>query len=46
MVLNKDELINITGSGFKAGFLVIIGGIITLIIGAIDGYLRPLQCNK
>lgn len=46
MALNKEELVNITGGGAKYGIWAAIGGVITLIIGIIDGYLRPLSCNK
>ena len=47
MVLKKDNLINIIGGGanrFTWGIL--IGGLVTLITGMIDGYFRPLKCNK
>jgi len=47
--ITNDELINISGGG-KKSLLGIIGvalGVIgTLIAGIIDGYLRPLTCNK
>ena len=46
MELSKDELMNIYGGSAKVGFLILIGGILTLIVGIIDGYLRPLKCNK
>lgn len=47
MVLKKDNLINIIGGGanrFTWGIL--IGGLVTMITGMIDGYFRPLKCNK
>lgn len=44
MHLTNNELINITGGGF--GWLAGIGAAITFIFGVIDGYLRPLKCNK
>jgi hypothetical protein len=45
MILLKDEeLINIHGGGF--GFFVAIASLITFAIGVIDGYVRPLKCNK
>lgn len=47
MVLKNDDLINIIGGGanrFTWGIL--ISGLITLITGMIDGYFRPLKCNK
>ena len=47
--ITKNELITIYGGG-KTGLWGIIGvaiGVIgTLIAGIIDGYLRPLTCNK
>lgn len=45
MVLNEEELVSITGGAIKATALAIIGGVVTFIIGVIDGYLRPLKCN-
>lgn len=47
MTLSKDELIEIRGgkvSRYSLAFF--IGGLITLITGMVDGYLRPLSCNK
>ena len=47
MVLNKDELINLEGgkiSKYTIGF--VIGSFISILAGAIDGFLRPLACNK
>ena len=44
--MNKEELINIKAGVSK---VFIIGGIcvaISFLIGVIDGYLRPLSCNK
>ena len=46
MELSKIELANIYGGGFKYGIAIAIGAAITFIIGVIDGYLRPLKCNK
>ena len=46
MVLSNKELNLIQGGGFKVGWLAAIGGFITLVVGIIDGYLRPLSCNK
>jgi hypothetical protein len=42
--LENKELENIRGGGF--GFLIGIGAFITFLIGVIDGYVRPLKCNK
>lgn len=46
MELTKQELYQTTGGAKKLTFGVIIGGVITLIIGIIDGYFRPLKCNS
>ena len=46
MVLNDNELNNVYGGGVKLGWYAAIGGFITLVVGIIDGYLRPLSCNK
>ncbi len=45
MVLENKELMSISGGGFKYGIAAIVGGIITFLIGVVDGYLRPLSCN-
>ena len=45
-ILNDKELKEVRG-GFKAKALWIgIASFITFIIGAVDGYMRPLSCNK
>ena len=41
--ISKNELMNINGGGLGLGLL--IGGLVTFIIGVIDGYIRPLKCN-
>ena len=46
MVLQNDELNNITGGGVNYGVLAVIGGVVAFLIGVVDGYLRPLACNK
>ena len=46
MVLETEELSNITGGGISYGIFAVIGGAIAFVIGVIDGYLRPLSCNK
>ena len=42
--LNDKELMTING-GFGIWFGVAIGAGITFLLGAIDGYVRPLRCN-
>lgn len=46
MELNNKELIQIIGGGKNVSFGILIGGIVTILIGIIDGYLRPLKCNS
>lgn len=46
MELNNQELYQIEGGASKFAIGLTIGGIITLLIGIVDGYLRPLKCNK
>ena len=43
--LEKEELMNISGGGYKWGLGALIAGGVTFIIGLIDGLLRPLKCN-
>ena len=45
MKLDKRELKDISGGGWSIGAGLLVGGIITFIIGLIDGYVRPLACN-
>ena len=44
--IKKQELKNIYGGGFNLGIAAIIVAGITFIIGLLDGYVRPLACNK
>lgn len=43
--LNNTELMTIKG-GFSIAILLGIGGAITFVIGVVDGFIRPLKCNK
>lgn len=44
--MDEDELLDTKG-GISKGILIGgIGVIISFIIGFIDGYSRPLSCNK
>ncbi len=47
MVLDSESLYNIVGGAAtnKIGIGLIITTIGTIIIGIIDGFLRPLKCN-
>lgn len=41
--LNKKELMKVNGGGIGLGLL--IGAGIVFLIGAVDGFVRPLKCN-
>lgn len=45
-MLKKEELMKINGGGFSLSLGVILGGILTFVIGIFDGYTRPLACHK
>ncbi len=46
MVLTNEELMYVTGGAVKLSVWAIVGGVITFVIGVVDGYLRPLACNR
>ncbi len=47
MELSKNELNEIVGGGdFNYKLATLIGTGLMFLIGLIDGYLRPLSCNK
>lgn len=49
ITMTNDELSLISGGGKKgvwATIGIVLGVLGTLIAGIIDGYLRPLGCNK
>lgn len=43
--MNDEELKEINGGGLNIGAIVGIAAGITLLIGVIDGFVRPLKCN-
>lgn len=43
--MSKEELQSIKGGVSKVLFIG-IAGVVTFLIGVIDGYIRPLKCNK
>lgn len=45
-MLKQDELKKISGGGFSFSLGMILGGLLTFVIGIFDGYTRPLACNK
>lgn len=48
MVLEKENLLSIVGGAYskKISLGIIAAAFGSFIIGIIDGYLRPLACNK
>lgn len=46
--LTDKELLKIEGGVLKLalGKICVFGGIITFVIGAINGYLRPIACSS
>lgn len=42
--ISNSELMNITGGGLGLGF--ILGAVIVVISGIVDGFLRPIGCRK
>ena len=49
LLLNNDELMNVTGGAIKGLAYIItigVGAIISLIAGIIDGYMNPIKCRK
>lgn len=46
MVLSNEELTEVVGGGIKLGVAIVVGAIVTFVIGVIDGFMRPLKCNK
>ena len=45
--ISNQELMNIRGGAITWKTLsLIVGGVITFVIGFIDGFKRPLKCNK
>ncbi len=44
--LTKNEMKNIKGGGLSAAAIIGIGALVTFLAGIIDGFVRPLGCNK
>ena len=46
--LSNQELININGGGIKlsVGAFLGVSAIVSFIIGAVNGFLRPLTCSS
>lgn len=45
-ILANSELKNIYAGGVKIGIVAAIVGVVTFVVGVVDGYLRPLKCRK
>ncbi len=45
-LLDSRELLSITGGGLGKGIFIGVVALGILIVGIIDGYLRPSACNK
>lgn len=46
MKLTKNELLEVTGGSVNWTAISVIGTIVSFIAGIVDGYLRPIKCNK
>lgn len=48
MILRSEELYNIVGGATskKIGIGIIFAALGSFVVGIIDGFLRPLACNK
>ena len=44
MNLSSNELKQITGGGY--GIWAILGGLITFLISAVEGFINPIACGK
>ena len=45
MKLRDEELNEIKGGAIKFGVLSVIFSAVILVVGIVDGYLRPKKCN-
>ncbi len=44
--LSKEELLEIKAGGISWSAVGAIVGIVTFVIGLVDGFIRPLPCNE
>ena len=45
-MLSDNELYDITGGAIKMSIIMAVGAAVAFIFSVIDGYFRPLSCNK
>ena len=43
--MTMEELYEVKGGAKKWGFGIVIGAVVSFIVGVIDGFMRPLSCN-
>ena len=46
MVLTKEELLEVKGGAIKWGIAIVGSGIISFIIGLVDGLINPIKCRR
>ena len=50
MNLSDNELLEIKGGATKSGFgtilFLVLGGLVTLLAGIVDGITNPTKCNN
>jgi len=46
MELSKNELITINGGKANYALYIAIASAVTFLIGVVDGFFRPLKCNR
>ena len=44
--LSNEQMKKISGGGINAGAIALIAGGISMLIGVLDGFLRPMGCNE
>ncbi len=43
--INEDKLITVKGGGINWGLWSGIGGVVSFVIGLIDGFVHPKKCS-
>lgn len=44
--LNNIEMYSVDGGAVKWGVVALIGGILTFVVGIVDGYTNPQKCHN